>query len=169
MELLAKLRAKPQSLYQAHQIAWDIIRRNNGDDRFVFRVVDDLMKVRSVSFEIGRKPIVPEAGKKYRLDILFDPVTTDGKRLKRISVREKAIEKIRQSLEKRGFEVEKIDGAYCDPIPLGKPGLQEVYMLPFLATGDVFVKDGKLAEEAFWHGVGKSKRFGFGMIELEAL
>jgi len=154
--------------YKLHQKVWAGVRKLIGDGaHFLFREAGGYVKVRHSAGEIGRPCLIPETGKQYRFDVLINPMRSDdGKKLPLSSV-EEALALVRRHLEKNGFSVLSVDGTFLRGKMFGKPRMKDFRFRTFLAYGEVLVVDREKAIAAMKNGIGASKRFGFGMIELE--
>lgn len=160
------------SAYTLHQKVWEGVRNLVGDGiRFVFREADGYVKVRHDAGEVGRPCLAPESGRRYRFDVLVNPVRSSGIPGKKVAVSSagEALTIVKRHLEKNGFSVQSADGDFVRGNMLGKPGLKDFRIRSFLAYGEVLVVNGEKATEAMQKGIGAAKRFGYGMIELEEI
>lgn len=158
--------------YALHQKVWSGVKKLVGDGiQFVFREADGYVKVRHSAGEVGRPCLIPETGKRYRFDVLVNPVRSSNDSSKKVAVAspEEAIAIVKRHLEKNGFSVQSAGGDFLQGNMLGKPGLKNFRIRSFLAYGEVLVVDGEKATVAMQKGIGAAKRFGYGMIELEGI
>jgi len=158
--------------YALHQKVWEVVRKTLRDGtHFVFREAGGYVKVRHDAGDVGRPCLVPETGKRYRFDVLINPVRSSSVVDKKIPVttHQEAIAIVKRYLERHGFSVISLDGDFVPGKMFGKPGLKNFRMRSFLAYGEVLVIDGEKAKVAMRDGIGASKRFGFGMIDLEEI
>lgn len=158
--------------YALHQKVWAGVKKLVGDGiQFVFREADGYVKVRHNAGEVGRPCLVPAAGKRYRFDVLVNPVKSSNEYGKKVAVSssEDALAIVKRQLEKNGFSVQSAGGDFLRGNMLGKPGLKDFRIRSFLAYGEVLVVDGEKATDAMQKGIGAAKRFGYGMIELEEI
>jgi len=158
------------TLYDLHQMVWKFVRDHISDGiRFLFREAGGYVKVRyQYDAPVGREAPLPVKGRSYRFDIIIHPVKKSSALGRRVPMPKMAdaLAKVVELLEKSGFAVERIEGGYLSSVPLGKPGTRPVRMLRFLATGIVRVEDADKAAHALANGLGASKRFGYGMLDL---
>jgi hypothetical protein len=156
--------------YALHQKVWAGVKKLVGDGiHFVFREAGGYVKVRHGAGEVGRPCLVPETGKRYRFDVLVNPVrSVPGKKIA-VSLPEEAVTIVTRHLEKNGFSVLSADGDFVRGSMLGKPGLKDFRIRSFLAYGEVLVVDGEKAAAVMQKGIGAAKRFGYGMIDLEEI
>lgn len=158
--------------YTLHQKVWAGVKKLVGDGiQFVFREADGYVKVRHSAGDLGRPSLVPETGKRYRFDVLVNPVRSSGDTGKKVAVSsaEEATAIVKRHLEKNGFSVQSAGGDFLRGNMLGKPGLKDFRIRSFLAYGEVLVVDNEKATAAMQKGIGAAKRFGYGMIELEEI
>lgn len=158
--------------YTLHQKVWAGVKKHLGDGiQFVFREADGYVKVRHSAGELGRPCIVPETWKRYRFDVLVNPVRSSNSPGKKVPVssHEEALSIVKRHLENNGFSVQSVGGDFLRGNMLGKPGLKDFRIRSFLAYGEVLVVDAEMATAAMQKGIGAAKRFGYGMIDLEEI
>lgn len=157
-----------ETAYELHQKVWSVVRSTIGDGiHFLFREAGGFVKIRHDAGPVGRPCVMPECGKTYDFEVLLNPMVSYQRRKMPVERFDKALEVAKRALEKNGFLVEKISGNFLSGKTLGKPGFKPFKIRTFLAHGKVTVTDQEKAVAAMRNGVGKSKRFGFGMIDLK--
>lgn len=157
------------SRYALHQKVWEIVRGVLGDGvSFLFREEGDLVKVRHQESNVGRPLILPGRGDVITFDVLVYPTKTDPALGKKVHVydREEAVMRMRRKIEDRGIAVEWISGEYRPGRLFGKPQHKNVVMPELVLWGKGQVTDEKKVERLLACGVGKGKRFGFGMVDF---
>lgn len=154
---------------------------------FVYRVLVGRAKVfvaiRTTESPIGEPPVgslsvreehLPAQGEKYDLSMLSNPIVQkakDGKSKRVPLIKKEDIEEwFVRSLDRNGFGVEKqedgslwVSSSACSR---NEAVSGEWYINTCTVKARVFVKDETKAVEAFKRGIGKERKYGYGMLCL---
>ncbi|GIL13642.1 MAG: hypothetical protein BroJett038_23620 [Chloroflexota bacterium] len=172
-EFAFQLQSGHKNAYDVHQKIWDVVRMIAGDGaKFLFRAIGDVAKVRIVSpvrINGGREAVMPVDGERYKFCVLVNPMRRvgHGSRREPVSSVDAAREITVCLLSNGGFDVEQATGEFVSGPFFGKPGMKDFVIRSFNVWGVVRVRDEKKAREAIATGIGRSRRFGYGMIDLE--
>lgn len=162
--------------YAEHQALWrslsEIIPEQSP---YLYRRSGDLILVRSTHLKTGNAVALPQAGDQVDLRLRFNPVITgalQGNERNRRAPRKQltcpleVLAKISRRLS-HAFDLIHVDGRFLPGIAMRKPGCAPITLRCFHFEGIATVKDRSAAAHLLEQGLGKAKRFGFGMLEAE--
>lgn len=162
------------SAYADHKDVWRVIQPHLKEgEKFLFRRAGDIIKVRAEvadASRIGHSVFVPQDGERVGFRVLVSAAKSqraDDNRKVRVAISNKndMLQIIRKALSP-AFEILHLDGSYQQSVPFGKDG-HKVNFKSFEAWGVLKVTDADKCREILKQGIGRARRFGFGMLELE--
>lgn len=176
-ETVLTIKGSIENAYDAHRQVWDLIRGGkdkNADRDFLFTVMNgedySYIKVRAESFEAAGIPAMPVQrpvlGRTYRATVLYSMheryIHFDGG-----VVSEDRIERqVRSRMSEGGMEVADFSISFGKSVQVSKPGGDKWTLRTPRVTALVTITNEEAAMRLLRSGIGRSRAFGFGMIEL---
>ena len=161
-------------VYVEHQAVWKALSGHLPEKTpYLYRRSGDLILVRSPHLRTGNAVALPQDGERVALSLRFNPVVTEplppgesDRRAprKRITCPLEALNGISLRLS-HAFDLMSVDGRFMPGVAMRKPGCAPIILRCFHFEGEAIVKDAAEAKKLLEQGLGKAKRFGFGMLE----
>lgn len=165
-EVVFKLRNLPinPTAYFYHQAVRESLNQYvEPNQRYLYRVVGDLIKVRAKFVnEMGRPVVELKQGSPYRFTVLVS--NWGGK--KSLNDGDLML-KARKTLEANGLRLSEVKFSKEDAIAFGKPGVHKLLFYPIELSGVAHIEDIELAKGLLLNGVLRGRAFGFGMLDLQ--
>lgn len=168
-EILVGVPGIGEDLYKRHQQVWramhDHVRQGEGSPFLFAQIADRMYRVRShrLPARLSRRIVLPVSGEEYRFQVDLAAMRgSDKKQPVPLSDLDGWVSSL---LQKHGYEPHALQVSNVSMVSGMKQGMR-IQIQSVRGTGMLYVTDTKLAQEAFTKGIGRGKRFGFGMLLL---
>lgn len=169
-EILVGVPGIGEDLYKRHQQVWmamhDYVKRGEGAPFLFAQTAERLYRVRShrLPQRLSRRVVLPVSDERYRFQVDLAAMNGGGK--KQPVPLPDLDDWVNAQFEKHGYAPLALQVSNVSMVSGAKAGMR-IQLQSVRATGILRVTDTLLAQDAFTQGIGRGKRFGFGMLLLK--